>query len=133
MHSRLVQVYRSRFKAQQDMHTTAGEVFELVNLIRYFECLVEMMSRGMTLVFDVDGDLLMPRVLIEISADQFAILRPLVESIGCTVNTDESFARCDELEERGFLRVRNRKLSRRVEDHRIIWPESITTEHRDVL
>src|SRR6266567_425675 len=124
MHCRLVEVYRINVEAQQDMHTTAGEVFELVNLIRYFECSFEMLSRGMTPVFDVDGDLLMPRVLIEISADQFAILRPLVESISRTVNADESFARSDELEERGFLSVRNRKFSRRVEDHRIIGLES---------
>src|SRR2546422_8015613 len=92
-----------------------------------------MMSRRMTLIFDVDDDFLVPRVLIEISADQFAILRPLVESVRRAVNADEPFARSDEIEERGLLRVRNRKLSCRVEDHRIIRVESITTERGAVL
>src|SRR6185369_13692070 len=91
------------------------------------------MSRRMTLVLNVDGDLLMPRVLVEISPDQFAIFRPFVKSIRCAVNADESLARFNEVEERGFLLVRNRKLSGRVKDHGIIWFESIVTEHCAVL
>src|SRR5262245_13619909 len=115
------------------MHATAREVFELVNLIRYLECFFEMTSRWMTLVFDVDGNLLMPWLLVEITPDQFAILRPFVESICRTVNTDKAFACFDEVEERGFLRVRNRKFAGRIENDCIIRLESIATERRTIL
>src|SRR4030095_16332070 len=111
MHCRFVEIDRTGVETQQDMHAAAGEVFELVNLIRDLERFCEVMSRRVTLVFDVDGHLLMPWVLIEVSADQVAILGPLIKRIGCAVNADETSARSDEVEERAFLRLRKRQFS----------------------
>ena len=59
----------------------------------------------MSSILDVDGHILMPRVLVEIAADQFPIIRPVVKSVGGGMNTDESVTRPDKVEESCLLRA----------------------------
>src|SRR6266436_5951297 len=76
------EVNRVRVHAHEHAHPVARVVLELVDLVGDLERRRKVFGGGKVAVLHLDGDLLVPRMIVEIAADHFAILRPLVESVG---------------------------------------------------
>ena len=87
---------------------------------------------GVVAVLDPDLHLLPPRVVVEVAADERAVLRPLVERIGRAVDAGEASSAADEVEERRPLARVHRQLAGGVEDHRVVPGEQVRREDRGV-
>ena len=97
------------------MHLVLGKIFELVDLVFDLERRRQVFHRWMRGIFHFDGNLLMPRVHVKVSADQFAVFRPLVECIRGAMNADKSFARPNKIQECRFLFCWEGQLTSRIE------------------
>ena len=133
MNRRQRQINRVRVETHKDVNAVAREFFELVNLIFDFERAFQMARGRVAAVFDFNCDILMPGVLVEITADQFSVLRPFIKSVCRAVNADESLARFYEIQKSRLLLIGNRQLSGRVEYDRVILLEAVATEQRSSL
>src|SRR4051812_37232752 len=75
----------------------------------------------------------MPRMTIEVAADQIEIARPRVECVRRRVNAEESAARAHKIQESRLLRVAHWKFSCRVEHHRGVALEVFGGKFRRVF
>src|SRR5262249_19432165 len=97
---------RGRVQAHQHVQVLAVVgALELVDLVGDLERLAEVLGGRVLGGLDDPLDLLVPGVAVEVAADQFAVLGPLVERVGGAVAAGEALARLDEGEQVGLLRV----------------------------
>src|SRR5205814_6286983 len=71
-----------RVQPQQHMHARPWIVAERVELLHHREAAAETRGRRMRLILDDHAGALRARMLLEIGADELAVLRPLVQRVG---------------------------------------------------
>ena len=81
---------------------------------------------------NVDAHVLVPRMLVEITADQLAIFGPLVKRVGCRVNADKAPARMHIFGE-GFFWRRSSVVHSGQEHYGAEATHIIRGEDRDIL
>src|ERR1039458_1600694 len=80
-------------EAQQHIYLVARPLFRLVDLVILHEGFGEMTDRGKVLIFVDDGRIEgHPRMLIEVSADHFPVLGPVVVRIQGGMNSNKALA-----------------------------------------
>src|SRR5215813_5796922 len=73
VYSRLCQIDRRSIKTQQHMNFVAREILELIDLVGDLKGVAKMFGRRVRLVFDSDGDFLMPGMSVKVAADQLSV------------------------------------------------------------
>src|SRR4051812_20948205 len=93
------------------------EVADLVDFIVELQRIPEKPDQGIARINHLDSHGLMPRMTIEIAADQIKIVWPGVEGVRGRMNTEEPSAGAHKVEKSCLLPSAQRKLSRRVKNH----------------
>jgi len=81
VYTRLAQIHRARVEAQEHARATVVEVADLVDFVVDLERAAEKRYQRIARINHVDSRGLMPRMAIEVTADQIKILWPIVECI----------------------------------------------------
>src|SRR5882672_3394511 len=82
------EIDRGRVEAQQDVRAADIEIANLMDLIRERERRTDGCDQRVGSIRNLDAQGLVPRVLIEIAADEFAVFGPLIESVGRRMNAE---------------------------------------------
>ena len=71
-------------------------------------------------------------MVVEITANECSVLRPVVERIGCTMNTDKTTTVADEFKKGGLLVHGHREFPGRIKHDRIVSVECVGGQHRSI-
>src|ERR1700678_3507970 len=75
----------------------------------------------------------MPRVLVEVAADELAVHGPCVERVGRRGDAKEAAAGSHEVDQRGPLRLAHGRFAGGEEHHGTVAPQVLRGEYRHVL
>src|SRR5262249_61501546 len=92
MHALPAQVHGRFIEAQENVRSLHVEIADLINLVRDLERASKEGDQRAGRVNDADLHLLMPRVAIEIAANEVAILQPHVERVRRRMDAEEPAA-----------------------------------------
>src|SRR6266566_1377699 len=109
------------------------EVADLVDFVLELQRIPEKRHHWIAGINHLDSYGLMPRMTIEVAADQIKIVRPSVECVCGRMNTEEPTARAHKVEKSCLLRAAHRKFSGCVEHHRGVALEVFGRKFRRVF
>ena len=116
--ARFLQIHGGFVQPQQDADAVAREILHLVDLVAQNEGPRQVARGGVRGILDDHPrreDV--PRMAVEVRADQFAVFGPLVERVDRAVDAEEALAFvADEGQQRGFLFGVELELARGVEN-----------------
>jgi hypothetical protein len=119
VNSRIIQVQLTGFESHQDAHFVSRKVFHLVNLVLQYKPLWPLLhARELFILHENRRIKSAPGMLVEVSANHLAVLRPVRESDRGAVNADKAFSIVvNERQKRSSLLLVHFQFAAGIEEH----------------